>query len=247
MLRNWLPHSHNDPPEMTDSVGAPASPIDGSWSHSDQPAMAAVRGQIFPGSCPSGVDDPDTGLAAIKARDPGFDKARFLSDVQATFYVVEGAWTQRDPAVSRQVMADGLWQQHRVQMQGYVSAHKSNVLEGLAVESLTVIAAHTDTDYDTITVRVLATCADYDVDDRTGKVLRGRKDPEQWMEDWTFQRSASAVTPKGGGTLSSHCPNCGAPLELDLTGVCKYCHALVSSGTFDWVLSRISQVPRAVT
>ena len=30
-------------------------------------------------------------------------------------------------------MADGLWQQHRVQIQGYVDAHKRNVLEDLAV------------------------------------------------------------------------------------------------------------------
>jgi predicted lipid-binding transport protein (Tim44 family) len=231
---------------MVDSVGAPPSPIDGAWTHADQPAINSVHGDLFPGSAPSGLDDPDTGLAAIAAHDPGFDKSRFLGDVQSTFYVVEGAWTQLDPSASRQVMSDGLWQQHRVQMQGYAAAHKHNVLEGLAVESLTVIAAHHDDNYDTITVRVLASCADYDVDDRTGKVIRGHKQPEQWMEDWTFQRSATAVTPKQGGTLSSHCPNCGAPLELDLSGVCHYCHALVSSGTFDWVLARISQVPRAV-
>jgi predicted lipid-binding transport protein (Tim44 family) len=192
------------------------------------------------------LDDPDAGLAAIKAKDPNFDKDTFLDQVQSVVYVVEGAWTQRNPAASRQVMADGLWNQHRVQMQGYIDAHKRNVLEDLQVESLAVIAAHTDSNYDTLTVRVLATCADYDVDDNTSKIVRGCRDVEQWMEDWTFQRSAAAKTPRAGGTLVERCPNCGAPLQLDLTGVCKYCKALVSSGTYDWVLSRISKVPRAV-
>jgi predicted lipid-binding transport protein (Tim44 family) len=246
VFRNRKYHSYEGPPEMTDSVGAPASPIDGAWTHSDKPAIASVRGELFPGTEAPALDDPEAGLAAIKAKDPNFDKNVFLDQVQSEFYVVEGAWTQRNPGASRQVMADGLWNQHRVQIQGYVDAHKRNVLEGLQVESLTIIAAHTDTNYDTLTVRVLGTCADYDVDDNSGKIVRGCRDVEQWMEDWTFQRSASAKTPKGGGTLAERCPNCGAPLQLDLTGVCRYCKALVSSGTYDWVLSRISKVPRAV-
>ena len=71
---------------------------------------------------------------------------------------------------------------------------------------------------------------------------------QQWAEDWTFQRSASGrhhpVT-RAVAPWTAKCPNCGAPLELDFTGVCKYCKALVSTGTYDWVLARIAQVPRA--
>lgn len=233
---------------MSDSVGAPASPIDGQWTHSDQPAIASVKGDLFTGTADDATN-PDTseaGLAAIASHDPHFDKAHFLEGVQSTFYVVEGAWTQRKPEASRQVMADGLWQQHRVQIQTYLDAGKRNVLEGLAVLSLTVIAAHHDQNYDTICVRVLANCADYDVSDSTGKVVRGNRDVEEWMEDWTFQRSATATTPTGGGTMAQRCPNCGAPLQLDMAGECTYCKAPVSSGNFDWVLSRISKVPRAV-
>jgi predicted lipid-binding transport protein (Tim44 family) len=230
---------------LTGDVGAPPSPIDGEWTHSDQPAIASCRGDLFPGTS-GNVENPessDAGLEAIAAHDPGFSRQVFLGAVQTVFFVVEGAWTQRKPEVSRQVMADALWQQHRVQIQGYLDAHRRNVLGDLSVLSLTVIAAHSDATYDTITVRVLAVSSDYDVDDESGKIVRGDRKVQQWMEDWTFQRSSSAKTPAGGGTLSSRCPNCGAPLELDLTGQCKYCKALVSSGNLDWVLARISQVP----
>ena len=201
-------------PVVTDSVGAPPSPIDGSWSHSDQPAIDSVRGDLFPGTASpaSTVGSSADGLAAISKRDPRFAEEQFLQGVQTTFFVVEEAWSRRKPELSRQVMADGLWQQHRVQIGGYVDAHKRNVLEGLAVGSLTVIAARSDANYDTVTVRILASCADYDVDDHSGKVVRGKKEVGQWTEDWTFQRSSSAVTPAGGGTLSQRCPNCGAPL-----------------------------------
>jgi hypothetical protein len=108
-----------------------------------------------------------------------------------------------------------------------------------------MIAAHTDQTYDTITVRVRAACADYDVDDQSGRVVRGNHRVGEWQEDWTFQRSSKAKTQPQGGTLSAKCPNCGAPLDVDLAGVCNFCKAPVMSGDYDWVLSRISQVPVA--
>jgi predicted lipid-binding transport protein (Tim44 family) len=250
---------------MADGAGAPPSPIDGSWTHSDEPAITAVRGAVFQGPPPSGpppvsgpvpgmppppagsapVDDPERGLAAIRAKDPGFDKDGFLGQVQRAFFIVEEAWTSRRPEMSRQVMADGLWQQHRFQIEGYQSGHKRCVLDELQLLSIAVMAVHTDEQYDTITTRLLASSSDYDVDENSGKVVRGDRDVAQWAEDWTFQRAASARTPAAGGTFSDRCPNCGAPLQLDFSGICTYCKALVSTGTYDWVLSRISRVPPA--
>jgi len=234
-----------DDQSFDEGRGAPVSPPATQWSHGDQPAINSVRGDLFPGTADTAMhpESSTEGLASITAHDPDFDREAFLEQVQRTFFVVQEAWTQRKPDMSRQVMADGLWQQHKVQIQGYVDAHKRNVLEDLAVADLSIIAAHSDATYDTITVRVSACCADYDVDDQNGKVIRGNRSVDNWAEDWTFQRSSSATTKTGGGTMSAKCPNCGAPLDLDLAGVCKYCKAPVSSGAYDWVLARIAQVP----
>ena len=230
---------------VDEGPGAPVSPPATQWSHDDQPAISSVRGDLFPGTADNAThpESAADGLAAITAHDPDFDKEAFIEQVQRTFFVVQEAWSQRKPDMSRQVMADGLWQQHKVQIQGYVDAHKRNVLEDLAVSDLMVVAAHSDSTYDTITVRVTACCADYDVDDQSGKVIRGNRSVGNWAEDWTFQRSSSATTKPAGGTMSAKCPNCGAPLDLDLAGVCKYCKAPISSGAYDWVLARIAQVP----
>jgi hypothetical protein len=91
-------------------------------------------------------------------------------------------------------------------------------------------------------MRIVAASADYDVADQGGHVLRGNHDVKPWQEDWTFQRSSKAVTKDGGAGLGSKCPNCGAPLDVDLAGTCRYCKASIMSGDYDWVLARISQV-----
>ena len=228
------------------SPGAPLTPgATPAWTHSDEPAINSVRGDLFPGShqdAVAAVSPVGEGLGEIKAHDPSFDQDEFLAEVQRAFFVVQEAWSERKPDMSRRVMADGLWQQHKVQIDQYVNEHKRNVLEDLSVGSETIVSAHSDQTYDTVTVRILAACADYDVDDQSGKVVRGNRSVEQWQEDWTFQRSSSATTKAGGGTLSSKCPNCGAPLDVDIQGVCKYCKAPIMSGAYDWVLARISQV-----
>jgi len=203
----------------------------------------AVTAANVPAAAPVSVAPTTTdGLTAIRAHDPGFDEARFVSDAEKAFFTVQEAWTQLKPDLSRRVMADNIWQQHRVQIQSYQDNHKRNVLENLAIANAAIVGAHTDGAYDTIMLRFRAGCADYDVDTNNNKVIRGNKNFVEWSEDWCFQRSAQATTKTQGGTMASKCPNCGAPLDLDLQGVCKYCRAPVMSGAYDWVLTRIDQV-----
>jgi predicted lipid-binding transport protein (Tim44 family) len=215
-----------------------------SWG---RPHVAAtdtdIRGDLLPGSgLGGGMEPAQSGIDAIRAHDPAFDESAFLADTQRAFFVVQEAWTQLKPETSRRVMADGLWQQHQVQIEQYVNEHKRNVLEDLAVGSATVMSAHSDQTYDTVVVRFLAACADYDIDTNNNKIVRGNRQVGQWQEDWTFQRSSEATTKVGGGTLAQKCPNCGAPLTVDLQGVCHYCKASIMGGKYDWVLSRITQV-----
>jgi predicted lipid-binding transport protein (Tim44 family) len=203
------------------------------------------RGETLPGTSDTalaGADGAAAGLDSIRQHDPAFDQSAFLSDVERSFFVVEQAWSERKPELSRRVMADGIWQQHKVQIDQYTAQHRRNVLDNLSIGNAGVVGAHSDQTYDTITVRILAACADYDVDDQSGKVVRGNRDVQQWTEDWVFQRSSDATTKTGAGTMNQRCPNCGAPLDVDLAGVCSYCKAPIMSGKYDWVLTRIDQV-----
>jgi len=215
------------------------------WMNDPRPAAASIGGELFPAAHARAVQAAspvDVGLAAIKSHDPGFELEQFTQQVQRVFFLVEEAWMERKPGMSRQVMADALWQTHQVQVQGYVSGHKRNMLDNLTVSNIWPVAAHSDNQFDTITMRLVAASADYDVDESSGHVLRGDKEVKPWQEDWTFQRSSSAQTKVGGTTLGSKCPNCGAPLDVDLAGSCFYCKASIMSGDYDWVLARISQV-----
>src|SRR3954466_10779750 len=98
-------------------------------------AAAAAAGMVTPPTAPGGqvpvappagpvVDGVQAGIGAIRQHDPGFDEARFVSDAERAFFTVQQAWTELKPDMSRRVMADNIWQQHRVQIDSYTSNHK---------------------------------------------------------------------------------------------------------------------------
>jgi predicted lipid-binding transport protein (Tim44 family) len=184
--------------------------------------------------------DAASGLATIRSEDPSFDPEAFRGRVQQAFFALQQAWQERDLDSSRPFMSPGLYLGWSSQVQQLIELHKKNVLEGLRVDGIDVVKVMHGQAFDDVTVRVAATCADYEVDEQTGKLIFGSRSPSQFVEYWTFQRSVGTQT-TGRSILDKVCPNCGAPLEINQVGECRYCRAAVTSGRFDWVLSRIEQ------
>lgn len=203
-------------------------------------------GQVNPGSwAPNidadGVDGKLEGIAAIHAHDPAFDENVFLAQVQRLFFAVLEAWTALKPALSQGVMASLIWEQQKAQVDSYSQQGLRNVLDKLSFTSAVIAGALSTPDFDTVTVRINATSADYDVD-ASGSVIRGDAAPWDWTEDWIFQRPSTFVTGQPGTITSQSCPNCGAAVNVDITSICPFCDAAVISGKFGWLLTRIDRI-----
>ena len=104
--------------------------------HDTRPAAASIPGELFPESHARAMQaaSPSTWAWPPSRRTtPPSTSNSSPSRCSASFFIVQEAWSERKPEMSRQVMADGLWQQHRDQIQGYVDGHKRNMLDYLAV------------------------------------------------------------------------------------------------------------------
>ena len=203
-------------------------------------------GQVMSGSwAPNvdsdGVDGKLGGVSAIRFHDPAFDENVFLAQVQRLFFAVLEAWTSLKPPLSQGVMASLIWEEQKAQIAAYRDSGWRNVLSKLTFTSAVVAGALSDTGFDTVTVRINANSADYDVD-ADGAVIRGDTNPWDWTEDWIFQRPSTAETGRPGTVTSQRCPNCGASVNVDITSICPFCDAAVISGKFGWLLTRIDRV-----
>ena len=113
-----------------------------------------------------------------------------------------------------------------------------NVLEDIEIQRLRVVKVATDAFYDAITVRFWASMKDYTVDSSGAAVCGSQATPRRFSEYWTFVRRRGVSESE---KKDNQCPNCGAPLEINMAGVCEHCESKITNGDFDWVLSRIEQ------
>jgi predicted lipid-binding transport protein (Tim44 family) len=182
----------------------------------------------------------DEGVANLRATDPGFSLDAFQARVNTAFLALQDAWCRQNLDVGRAFLSPGAYFTWSAQLETMAAEGRRNVMENLSVQRIDPVQIVHGRVFDDLTVRVSASAADFEVD-KDNRIVFGDRTVRSFREDWTFQRSVGVATTEKPGTLENTCPSCGAPIALNQIGECRYCRAAVTSGKFDWVVSRIEQ------
>lgn len=161
--------------------------------------------------------------------------------VSPYFLELNAAWTNRNLQKVRHLISDRLYEANTFWITLYKSQDWTNRLDELAINSIQLVKIELDTYYETITVRVFASCIDY-TEDKNKKVIGGSKRKRRaYSEYWTFARRAGVEKTETTVDLN-HCPQCGAPADkMGQSAICEYCGSKISTGEFSWVLFLITQ------
>lgn len=182
-------------------------------------------------------------IAGLKAKDPNFSEAKFLEDAANLYVRLQNAWTARDLEPIRSKLSEELYARSERQVQTYINNAQTNHVDRIAVLNSSIVGCTSDDTNDIITVQLTARVVDYTTDDNSGNVVRGDRNRELFMTyQWTYIRSLGKLTGAVEGVDDKHCPNCGAPIDLNRSAVCDYCGAVVKSGDYDWVVSNIKGI-----
>ena len=204
------------PPMLSKSVAE----VGTSWPTVVHPAAAQTMSEIH-------ADDAHFTHDAIDAR------------VRLIYHELNAAWTACDLSGVRGFVSDGLYDYLNYWVSSYLSQGLRNELREMRVTQWVIAKAERDRYFDSVTLRVWGTGHDFTVNAKSGKVVTGSKRKERaYSEYWTLIRSAQR---RGPVRADKACPNCGSPLQISMAGACEFCEAHVTSGEFDWVLSKIEQ------
>ncbi|HKO62384.1 MAG TPA: TIM44-like domain-containing protein, partial [Pyrinomonadaceae bacterium] len=177
--------------------------------------------------------------AAFEQNNPNFSWGLFQTRARLIFDELQAAWSSLDWERARPHETDNLFQMHQYWIDAYRRQQLRNVLDQCTVTAMQPVKIAEDAFYNAITLRIGAQGYDYTVD-ANGKIVAGSKNSlRRWSEYWTFIRNRHAKPIQTRVDLN--CPNCAAPLKVNHAGVCQFCGGKITSGEFDWVLSKIEQ------
>lgn len=204
------------PPALTTTV----QEVGTGWPTVFQPDLAARRAELLQA-------DPASTDEALAAR------------VRLIYDQLNAGWTAMDLAPVRPYVSDELFDYLQYWIDSYRRQGLRNVLTGMRLTELKMVRVVRDRWYDAVTFRLWGTGRDSTVRVATGDVVAGNPRADRYYSEyWTFIRGAGV---RGAPRTDKSCPNCAAPLDTNMAGACTYCGAKVTSGQFDWVLSKIEQ------
>jgi hypothetical protein len=177
--------------------------------------------------------------AEFEKNNPSFSWGEFQARARLIFDELQAAWSTLNWERARAHETDNLFQMHQYWIDAYKRQQLRNALDQCRITALQPVKIKEDQFYVGVTLRIGAEGYDYTVDE-SGNVVSGSKSKlRYWSEYWTFIRSRNAKPAAAHADLN--CPNCGAPLKVNNAGVCEFCGGKITSGDFDWVLSKIEQ------
>lgn len=161
--------------------------------------------------------------------------------VRPTFMEIYKAWTSLKWNQVRHLVSDRLYESYQFWIDAYKKENLRNKLDEIDVSKIQVARVDVDKFYESITVRIFASCYDY-VENTSGKLIGGsKKHLRLFSEYWTFIRR-TGVTKNDTEVSLDNCPNCGAPADrMGQAAECGYCGTKISTGEFSWILAYITQ------
>ena len=183
-------------------------------------------------------------VPTMQQGDPQFSSDKFIAWVKEVFFTLQYAWMERDWEKVRPFEKEELYKQHEMQIKQYIDGGRINVLERININQAYLQRYVRDSQYEYLTVFLQVRMTDYIKDEKTGAVLKGSPDKDCHMKYlYTFMRRTGVLTdPALSNKSTTNCPNCGAPTQITSAGKCEYCDSVITTGSFDWVLSNIDGV-----
>lgn len=134
-------------------------------------------------------NDAAAGLSHIRQMDPTFDEKRFTDGCMDQFFLIQGAWANRDMSGVRNSLTDEMFRKLQEDAEQLKVKKQINRLDNIAVRSVDITEVWQEGGEDFITVKLYANLLDYTIDEQTGQLLAGsRTEPVKFNEYWTFTR-----------------------------------------------------------
>lgn len=171
-------------------------------------------------------------IAKLKELIPEFDEKQFLQTGYQMFLDVEDAWMNFELDKVHNIITDEMFNMYESQLSSMEIKGEQNIMSGFNLKDCAITNYINQNDNLEVETKYIIEFYDYIIDKASGKVLRGSKSNKLRMYyNFTFIM-------KNTDKKIDKCPNCGAPVEVNASGVCPYCNSKIVGENTSWVMSK---------
>ena len=188
-----------------------------------------------------GGDQPDS-LSLLQSEDPAFDSGELIRRVKALFEKMQSCWEDGNIEPLRKDFMPDTWTRFNTQLQNKKMTGETSHVRDIQFEEVALKSYAADSEHQKLRIRIAAA---YNVwtTNREGACIQGSEKTRKRFEFvWTMVRPLGAQTGGTGGSDTTHCPNCGAEVDLEAFAECPFCHTPIMKVSPDWVISEIDAV-----
>lgn len=184
-------------------------------------------------------------IADILKRDPDFSIETFKARGRQIAETIQQSWCAGDMRDCRRFLSQGVYNRFRLQLKIMREIERNkNVMADFKIQGFHIWNHNLSGSFDCLTVRLNAEARDItvnaDLSDAESQKQVKSAPLNAFTEFYSFMRRRDARSANHERT--DQCSHCGTPFtgEGEITK-CKSCGAIAGSGTFDWVLTEITQ------
>lgn len=142
------------------------------------------------------------------------------------------AWMNFDEERIRKLTTDEMYNMYLMQLDTLKVKNQKNIMYDIRYISSNIINREEVNGQETITMNMQVSCYDFLIDTNTKKVVRGIGTKVNYYNyELTFVKTTDSKE-------LDTCPQCGAPVEGNNSGVCEYCKSTLISTNYTLVMSK---------
>lgn len=178
------------------------------------------------------VANNNAAINEIKKYIPNFNTSQFLSNGYNIFVRIEEAWMNFDLEKVRDCITDEMFNMYESQLTSMEMKGEQNIMKDFKLLNSAITEAKKQNNMLEVKTRYVIEFYDYIVNKDTKKVVRGNSNRKiKMVYEFTFIADVES-------TKLDKCPNCGAPIDINSAGVCKYCNSKIVDDSKNWVMSK---------
>lgn len=145
---------------------------------------------------------------------------------------IQFAWMNFDEETLRNCLTDEMYNMYLMQLDTLKVKHQKNIMYDIKYIGSSIKEKYEENGQETIVMNMQVSCYDFIINTKNNKVVRGSSSKLNiYSYELTFVRTKE-------NKQIDICPQCGAPVEGNNSGVCEYCRSTLISNNYTLVMSK---------